>query len=52
MRYLVKDEAVKADVNALNYVPSINSQVYLFRVLCSEVRRCCDPTVKFEEYIL
>lgn len=47
MRYLVKDKAVNADVNALYYVPNINSQEYLFRVLWAEIR-CCDPTVKFE----
>lgn len=36
------------DVNALYYVPNINSKEYLFRVFCAEIR-CCDPTVMYEE---
>jgi len=50
--HLMKEEAVKADVNMSDYVSSINSQLYLFRVLCSEIRRCYAPFVMFDEYTL
>lgn len=43
---------VKDDANIFCYVSSINSQMYLFRLLCSEIRRCCAPVVKFDEYTL
>lgn len=50
--HVAKGEAVKADVNTFYYVSSINSQVYLFSVLCSEIRSCCAPVVEFDEYTL